>query len=634
MIWHKLIKKVDAPDVIPAPFLMFAAVALCGFVIWQEITLTNQHRPPVQIIIDQERDDVEDIDQLVSTPQNVKTAFDSYMAANTNEKLDAAAIKASQYFTELTPSDQIIFLAYAGKEMTSQLKFNEAVDIFKTLSQSQIIQSESAFAFGLSLSRIGRDEEALTAYAAHYSAFPEHQANTINYGLMLNQFKYYEQANDVLAYAASITSGERRGKALSAQGDALMSLGRPEEAVAVLKRSIEYRPSNSSAWRKLANASRRAPSATPMDVIAAYTKSSALAPQKDTPLYDLANYLFTMGRFREAIPIYSRAHALAKDRFIIMFKRALNLQISGRLSSSRRVLKKLEKQGISRAQKRQTTLLKAIIGGSRKEIKSLSDKLIKTQNEDKSINQYLLVLAALEGNQFSQVEAMINSASEDSDYKLLMQYAYGRSLYQHEKYNEAAGLFNSISKESPNSSMFRYDNSRALIKIGKLKEALKESSQAYLLEPSSKRISLEYSHQLLDQNQAENAIIILDNLLEAYPHYSRAMIQLAQIYTSFGDNISAIQLLSQAYELDNTDSEVALMLIETQISLSLYEDALIKTDEILSIDSGLIDARMFRVNILQKLGEMKEYYVEIDRILALAPDYQPALSLKYEEKIK
>lgn len=628
MSWHKLARKADSSEIISAPVLMLIALGVIGVIGWQEIYLMDQQRDPIQITIDLERDDVTEIDDKNNIADVVKLAVTAFIAEFSENTIEETTIRTSPYFTEMEDNNKEKFISFTGQELARQRRFDEAVGILGLLPDAQLIENGGSFAYGLSLSRIDRDKEALKIYEAHYKAYPEHQANAINYGLMLAQFDRHEEAIKILGHAARISSGSRRGKALSAQATAMTALNRYEEAIGLFKRSIEYRPGYSNTWRKLAGTYQKSPSASQQGIIAAYTKAGALAPKRYEATYDLANYLFSIGRFREAIPYYVKAHSLAKDRFDIMFNRALNLHISGRPSSSKRIIRTLVKQGISGKQKTQTALFLAIIERDQKNIKSFTLKLEKFRDKNNPKNKYLLFLSALEEKKYKKAREILENTSKKSEFLLPMNYAIGRTFYHQKKYKAAFEIFRAISHESASSALFRYDYSRSLVKVGKTDEALSEAAEAYRLEPKSKRISLEYSKQLLSHDLPENASAVLENLIEVYPNYSRALLQLAEIYTATGDNSSALTQLKRALELDSEDIEIALKLIKAHMTLEQYTEASLQTDEILYIDSGLLEARMYRVEILKKLGNMDEYYIEIDRILSLNPKYEPALKLK------
>ena len=161
----------------------------------------------------------------------------------------------------------------------------------------------------------------MQAYRTHISQNPNHQAGHINYAIYLANLDQREEAIRVLQRAIEITSGNRKGKSYSLLGIQKVHLAAYQDAVDSFERSIQLRPGHGPTWRRLASAKAKLPDYTQQDVISTFQKSDAVSPENANTKEELAAYLFSIGRFDEALPYYREASKLAPEKVSMLVRR-------------------------------------------------------------------------------------------------------------------------------------------------------------------------------------------------------------------------------------------------------------------------------------------------------------------------
>jgi tetratricopeptide (TPR) repeat protein len=117
---------------------------------------------------------------------------------------------------------------------------------------------------------------------------------------------------DVLRfYQAALAARPHSSSLYSAVGDALHSLGRPEEEIASYQRALELNPRDARAYTNFGNACARIGQHN--EAIAAYEKAIALDPKSAPAHVSLGSALWFLGRHDDAIATYRRAIELEPE---------------------------------------------------------------------------------------------------------------------------------------------------------------------------------------------------------------------------------------------------------------------------------------------------------------------------------
>ena len=626
MNWALLLKPLDRRVILSAPVLAIVVILIAIIAGRLDYAIKTAGSRSILIAISSDRDDALEETSNVTLPAGLEQEITALAHSSDVKRITVDNLHAVSAFQAAKSPLQALIISFAAGELVDQRRFEEARTLLESLPEQERLASGGSFSYAVSLSGLGLEDEALGAYQKHFEANPNHQAGSINYGLLLSSGDRHAEAIEVFAHAASITSGKRRGKALSSQGTSLVALQRHAEAIPLFQRSIEYRPDHSATWRKLAMAQSHVPNIPPTEIETNFRKASALAPGDTRPMLEWAHYYFANGRFKNAIPLYRGAHTLATDRFDIQLYRAINLHASGRPTSAKRVLKKLGTTKWSSSRARRLTAMKAIISGSKKNIARAITRIEKSKS-DPVIDRYLVALAALKTGDAEQANNHISQIPVTSQFYLPARYARGLYFYKSDHNEDAGREFSELTAAGPLSALFAYSHSQSLLAAGKQAAALKAIEAAWRLQPESRKISLEYSRQLNSSGKYAAALTILKALSENNPRYAKALILSGEIYESAGASDKAIGVYQRVLALGSENLVVALKLAKLQKAQGRNEEALTTVDEIIEWDSGSIEARMLRAEVFGAMARNDLEIKELKRVLQLDQNHGPALEL-------
>lgn len=616
---------IDLPGIFSAPWLLFFTCCLVIVIAWKDYQLRTSQPKPVVIHIEPTVEDEDILNEIEHIPAHLSIFIETLLKTGKELSNEPQQFHAEPVLHNSSEDERLQFYAYLGKRLTKLGRFDEAITVLENLTSDERIKLNSTFAYAFSLSKVGRKELAINSYKDELATYPTRQATAVNLGLLQLHTGHYEDAIQSLDYAADISSGDRKGKALAAKGRALEKLARYGEAVTTYHNSINYRPSHSATWLQLAEARRKNQDDSAL-VTSAYTKANALEQNNYAPSFRMANYLFSVGRFREAIPHYRNSHRLAKDRYNLLFYRAANLYVSVRPGGAKRVVKLLARLNLSRSQKEQVKLLSALLSRNTPEIKKYLKRLVSSKKNDESL--FLQLLANIELDNLEKVQEQLSNIDHRSVFYLPIHYLYVRKLYNAQAYDAAKSVLEKIMILGENSPQVHYEFARILEKSSRPKQALEYVKKAHLLEPNSKKISLELSEQLLAANQVTEAIAILIDLVQQYPTYSKGAQQLATLLMKDNQFEQAASILETALEGDEENITLLKQLIEIHYKKHDYKQSLILIDQLLLLDSSRIDVRVYRANCLINLQQLEKAKREIEMIRALRPENKVLLELE------
>ena len=308
MIWRSLHSLFSRRNLLSAPALVLYAGTLIVVAHSYETTIRRTGLTSVEYTITSEDESAVDLTADVSLPEEMVLGIISFIKTAEGKNISLPTIEGFPDYISADGGAKKTIISFFGEALAKRKRFTEAFSVLDILNDDERIEHGSSFAYAQSLSGLSRDAQAMLAYQKHVDAFPNHQAGHINYGLLLARYKRHDEALVILTRAAEITSGSRRGKALSLSGTPLMALGRYEEAVSAYERSIEYRPTNGPTWRKLAIARASVQSIPSAAVIKTFQQADALSPGSAKTQKAWAQYYFSTGPFYRSAASFSRSH--------------------------------------------------------------------------------------------------------------------------------------------------------------------------------------------------------------------------------------------------------------------------------------------------------------------------------------
>ena len=458
----------------------------------------------------------------------------------------------------------------------------------------------------------------------HIENNTNHQAGHINYAILLASLDRHIDAIEVLNRTIKITNGQRKGKALSLLGMSLLELSAFSEAEAAFDKSIQYRPTHGPTWRRLAFSRSKLSSFSEADVISTYVRSDAVSPGNARTKGDLANYLFSVGRFDDALEHYRDATKLAPSKASYAIERSVNLIASERPSAARKVLKKAKAIKLSASSERQTKKIDAFLNGNNaKVLKLLSSKASADETE---LDGFLTALLFLEVGDFENAVGKLSKLPPNGTYFEPGTFLLAKYLYRAGRLDEAEKLLTQLTAAGTQSPIYLLYLGRTKTAQHEFEAAFEAHRRAYELYPESGRVTIEYAGALRKIGQSDTATSVLLTYLEESPKDSRALIALAEAYDSDGNFDRAEQIYKLVFDQQSENAATAKKLANVQLRAGRVSGALTTLERVIEQHPSEIDARLLRAKALSELGRHSDAVIEYQRVLKLDANNEAAQS--------
>lgn len=545
----------------------------------------------------------------------IKIVQDSNLAP-----LSYDALQSTAFFRRAANADKPKFAAFVGESLTSRKRFQEAIDVLKGLPPEQRIEHGVSFSYALSFRGAGKNDAAIEAYATHLAAHPNHNPGYVNYGILLAESGEHEEAVRVFERSVEITSSSRKGKSLSLLGQSQVALGQYDAAIESFDKSIQFRPGSGPTWRRFATTKALSGTYPSQDIEADYQRALALAPDSSLSMKEWAEFNFSLGRFETAIPIFRDADEINQNDFDISFARSVNLLASERPRAARNVIRRMPNIEMSGEQE---VLLKALQEASG----VIRPPTLETRDETcaaREANERIIYMCVLLQLGLNETEAAAQIAAElpaTSIYTQPAAFALARDEYRDGAPELASERLDVLLTKNPESPLFWLYKARTLVASEADEEGLAAFAKALELNPESRKITLELSEHLQSLERYEPAEQVLTGYLVLKPTDAPILSALARVHAVSGDLAKAEETLLQLMDLnEDIDAEITRQLIDVQVGLEKYDEALGLADRLIEQDPANIPVRRLRVAALSELGETQEAAAEQDRIRRLMPD--------------
>lgn len=550
--------------------------------------------------------------------------------------LDEDKLRGTLLFRTANASDRFRYQAHIGRMLAKRKRHEEALAVLTALPPEQRIEHGASFSYAQSFRGAGNVEAAITAYAQHIAANPNHNPGYVNYGILLAETGQHEQAIRVFERSVDITSSSRKGKSLSLLGQSQVALGAYEEAIDSFDLSIQYRPDNGPTWRRFATTKARS-GAYPTDEIEAdYVRAMALAPDSAETMKEWAEFNFSLGRFEDALPLFRTASDEGANDFDILFSRAVNLMASERPRAGRQIIRKMANIEMSSQQQLLLKALQEAGGVIRPPTEETLNEVCAARGDSERLI-YSCLLLQLEMQDLDAAKATFTELSETSIFTQPAGFALARFEYRNGAAESAAERLDVLLTKNPESPLFWLYKARTLAQLDVSNETTDEApaeaaeaietpalmafQKALELNPESRKITLEYAEQLARQNFHDRAESLLSSYLVQNEGDAAVLTALANVFVAAGQPAKAEEALLELVAMsEENDADITQRLVAVQVSLEKYTDALENADNLLDQDPANIAVRELRVAALTELGRDEEAAEEEERIQRLRPN--------------
>ncbi|GEM_PF-2952885 len=523
----------------------------------------------------------------------------------------------------------------AALQFFSNGDYEKTHTLIGKLPRSMRHQERPGFYYALALSKDDKTERAIRAYQGQLERFPHHQASAINYGLLLNDAKEYEKAVKAFKYAINTTSGRRKAKSYRNLGEAYYKLGKYEEAAKRFSKSIEYQPTNSTTWLSLAEAQQEIPKFSQEEVLETYDKSVSLAPNRYKPALKRANYLFSQLMFAKAEEGYKEARKRSSDIVETALMQSINYLAAGNLERADKIA-----SGIKQANNDEEQLIDLIKALSDEDYDKAEDTAKEIDKEKKFDNeelyQYLRLKLAVTQQDKNYLGKLDKGIFEHPVVGWPSQLEYARGLLLTEEYQEAQKVAETIAEKLPNSAEAHLVNGQLQLRNGEQVAGFNSLKHAFNIYPESRRVAFIYAKESFKFERYQEAIDIINKLLENHSKDIEALELKAQAHHEIGQNDLARAAYTEAFELDEKNLHSAFALAKLESDLGNKQESLVILKDLLDRDSSYIGARELRAEIHCEAREYDECISESKKLLALDKDNEVAKKLveKHADKLE
>ena len=519
---------------------------------------------------------------------------------------------------------------------------NTIISSLSATSQSDNIESEnnlvnnneissekhgkSEFLTAISISKNGDTESAITAYRQVLSTNKNHQSAAVNLAIIMKREHGCDAAMHDIKYAASISRGKRLSSALSMQAGCLMKRGMPEDAIPLLKRSIEFRPNHASTWERLALALEKT-GHEGKTVLATYKKSLALNSKNIRLRMAVAKYQQKALDFHGSNATLKARYKSIKKVYRAQYLLAWNYLELAKFNNAKkhiRIAKSLDKS--------QHDLMNAMILYCNKENKKSID-LIKGINKKSAIYHYLLGLNYKSRNWPISANKQFSKSNKLASLNMRIQYHLALMNINY-KNNDGinANIENIVSKQAIIDQPL-YLHSVRLFEYGH--HEIANTWLEKIPHPNqNKKISNFYAKNLWVLGEKNQAINILIKSLESDSkrHKSEETIRLlAQYYLATSEIDAAEIYLNMIPKSDHTKNDFKL-LSKINAKNNHFQHSITTLESAVEMWSNDISLRLLLSDSYKKNSQTDKSIQQLNLILKLDKNNSEAKSLLSQYK--
>lgn len=287
--------------------------------------------------------------------------------------------------------------------------------------------------------------------------------------------------------------------------------------------------------------------------------------------------------------------------------------------------------------------------GQTKDARGLLEKVLDQNNEDKFVLYpflYLIKADLLEDQQnYLNAEAYYNEAAKAFPGWAWAEFGIGRSLYKSAKYNDSRLIYEKILQKNSGSKAAKYGLALNEVKQNNFDKAFSFFTQGFSEKrklPKAFHLEAlqEYIKLLLQRNDQQKALSVALYGLEISPSHralkeivitlggddraslangASELIFLGEQFARGGDHLAAQAQLKAAFDMDPSNSGVALKIAKSLWALNQTREALLWIDKCIKLDPKNILAYALKADYLSQ----KYNFNEASKTLSLAMRVSP-----------
>jgi len=616
--------KIKLANALPIS-LLFVFVAAVGWMFEKQLETTFFETAAINLSPDSKETSEEEADVEKKTiASETLLASDALYQLLIVENADAAVVLKSDIISHLGADEQLVAKSITVKKLQVNKYYQESHALINCFSQDELDRLELNFSKASVLAKIGNSSAAIASYEHLLSIQKNHQSANINLGFLYLDEGLFVKAEQVFLQGIGSTAGHKKAKNYSGLGEALFQQGRYQEAILSYQKSIEYRPAYALSWRNVAKVARKI--GDHQLVLDSYQKAISLEKNNLKMRLEFADYMIGRMDYLKAIEQLKKAKQIDRESFLIRLRLAFSYLQARKPINARKQLALAKKNVQRESEKRKIEAMLNYLTEKYQEVIALLKNNLK-KNRDNDFEYYLIAKSYVGLGRNKDGLKYVNKISSESSYFYQGKYLLAEAYVDNDQAVESVKLYRQIIAQINDNSRLLYQAAKAEQQANNYLQAIDLVTQAIKLRPN-RRLFLQKADLYWQLGQKEQAIADLIQLLETYPNYLRAMYHLADYSYQTGDIASSIEHFTNLIDQNENYGDA-----QYQLSVIFFAQRdFVKSEQLLaayllrkadSKRSRLLYARTFC-----ETGQFRACKEQLELVLKLAPDYQPALELR------
>ncbi len=604
--------------------LIIIFLSIAGILFENKLESSYSNTITISLMPDNEESNEKEVEEPVEVNDNTRLAGSSLYEAFRNDQVEIDSVDQFELFKGLSASEILVAKSIAVKKLRDKKYYERSLELIVSLTQQQQQALQLIFSKAFLLAKLGHHSAAIISYEHLLSLQPNHQAANINLGLLYLQHGFTVKAEQVFIRGIVNTAGNKKAKNYTGLGDALFHQQKFQDAILNYRKAIEYRPAYALTWRKLAKAARK--QADHPLVLDSYQKSILLDKNSAKTRVEFAGYLNSRLEFSSAIEQLKQAKRIDQESFSIRLKLAFAYIQAKKPINAKKQLNLAKKSIQQPFDKRRSEALQKYLSEKYPDAINLIKNNL-SDNPDSDFDLYLLAKFYLAADKAKLANQFIEKIGKGSDYYYQANYLIADYWFKSGQTDRSITQFRQITSIINDNPMVLNQASKAEQQAENYPEAIELLNKA-LEAGRSRRLLLRRADLYWLQGAQDIAINQLNELVQEYPSYLRAIYHLASYNLQMNDSAKAIEgfesLLAQRATYGDAQYQLAVIYFE-QSDFARSQDLLAgylqkKPD---SKRTRLLYARSFC-----ETGQSQSCKEQLELVLRLAPDYLPALDLQ------
>jgi len=512
-----------------------------------------------------------------------------------------------------------------AQRLSKRKKYTYAIPIYEMLSFSEQLDLGLVFGYAYCLSKTNQTEEAIDVYINLNRMRPSNQSALINLGLLLLQTKRFDEAKILFNKGVGFVTGVHKAKVYAGLADAEYALNDFVSSIEYYNKSIEYRPTSSLTWRKLARAQNSAKSSLTV-VIKSYTNAVELSPKNKKLRSEYSNYLFDNMQHRELIKLLKKNLARSKSSIGDRFQLIISYIEQKRFSNAKKHISYLKKY-TNKWQKESLEYFNDYLRGAYVESLEGFKRGLK-KGRDNNISYYMIGLNYLSIEKPKNAAVYLNKIEPNNSLFNLAQYHFGFSKIASGESSEAQNIFIALLRRLPNNNILAFTIAQLAYRENDIPVALSAINTAVMLSPQNKSVMLLEAKIKWRSGMKNQAVNILSLLIKEHPRYKPALYRLADYYGLQKRQEESLVLFRQLIEVDRNYSNGLFRIAAIGWEQGGVLESIDMVEEYLQARSNDIRARLLYAKLLCKNGRLTVCEEQLNLILKFENDNKDVRSIQ------